>query len=68
MEKGETSRGQGEIQIAVLEGRCPALVNKLKRKWSFSCCGRTEKLENVKLTGSENAQPPTRIPNFPLCL
>lgn len=32
MEKGETSRGQGEIQIVVLEGRCPALVNKLKRK------------------------------------
>lgn len=32
MEKGETGQGQRGIQIPVLEDRCPALVNKLKRK------------------------------------
>lgn len=53
MEKGETSWGQEEIQIPILEDRCPALVNKLKRKVSFSCCGCGEKLENVTLRDSK---------------
>lgn len=43
--------GTRGIQIQILEDRCPALVNKLKRKFSFSHCGHGEKLENVKLMG-----------------
>lgn len=48
--------GTRGIQIQVLEDKCPALVNKLKTKLSFSCCGHGEKLENVKFMGSNSTQ------------
>lgn len=64
IEKGETRWGQREIKVPVSEDRCPALVNKLKRKYIFICCGHGENLENVKLPGLKNTQPWTKIPDF----
>lgn len=60
--------GTRRIQIQVLEDRCPALVNTLKRKFSFSCCGHGEKLESVMLTGSNSTQLLTKILDLLLCL